>query len=117
MNNINIEGLSNRQTFYSIILFMMHFIRILVSVILLLNLLDALPVSVSNETSSTQNPLGSTSGYYPRSTSYPSSGSNDLTGGQIALIVIGVILFCCCCGGGTAYKTGHWETVRVWVSD
>lgn len=48
---------------------------------------------------------------------YPSGGSSELTGGEIALIVLGVLIFCCCCGGGTYYKTGHWETARVWVND
>lgn len=55
-----------------------------------------------------------TTGYYPSG----GGSGNDLSGGSIFLIIVGIIIFCCCCcGGGTYYKTGHWETARVWVND
>lgn len=54
---------------------------------------------------------------WPSYSSTLGSSSNELSGGEIALIVLGVLFFLCCCGGGTAYKSGHWESARVWVSD
>jgi hypothetical protein len=42
--------------------------------------------------------------------------SSGLSSGATAGIIVGaIILLCCCAICGGAAKTGHWETVRVWV--
>lgn len=73
--------------------------------------------SVNNSVSGEKGTLYWTSDYRTTTEYYPSNNNNELSGWEIALIVTGAILFCCCCGGDTAYKTGHWETVRVFVRD
>ena len=52
----------------------------------------------------------------PRYTTQHSSSHSGLSGWQIFLIVLGVLL-CCCCGGSSTSKakTGRWVPGYIWV--